>query len=117
MKRPTVYSAPDVGEQETLYLRSTIYASATIYREFVDPNEYDPNDIPPDNSLQLVPLDRDVWFGAFDGIKDQLGIVQTEEQAGWIGAFDDIKDQSGIVQTEEQAGWIGAFDEMEDTAI
>lgn len=117
MTRPTVYSAPGVGEQETLYSRSTIGASATVYREFVDPNEYDPNDIPPDNSLQLVPLNRNVWFGAFDGIKDQLGIVQTEEPAAWFGAFDDIKDQSGIVQTEEPAAWFGAFDEMEDNSI
>ena len=92
MKRPTVYSAPDVGEQETIYSRSTIYASATVYREFVDPNEYDPNDIPPDNSLQLVPLDRNAWFGAFDIMGDQLGIVQTEEQAGWFGAFDEMED-------------------------
>lgn len=117
MTRPTVYSAPGVGEQETLYSRSTIGASATVYREFVDPNEYDPNDIPPDNSLQLVPLNRNVWFGAFDVMGDQLGIVEREEMAVWLGAFDEMGEQMEIVEREEMAFWFGAFDEMEDNSI
>lgn len=80
-----------------------------------DPQEYDYTDVPTGTVFpDRVPMDTPKWEGSFVATGDQLGIVQTEEQAGWIGAFDTIEEAYGIVQTEEDAAWSGSIIEMQD---
>ena len=77
---PTVYAYPGIGAEETLYIKPTIYTSSTIYREFVDPQEYDPEDIPPDG-LGLVPMDSPGWNA--DASFRQLGQTMNTDSPGW----------------------------------
>ena len=75
--------------------------------------KYDWEEVP-ENSMGLVPMDESKWEGSFVDTCDQLGIVQTEEDALWAGAFDTMEDVQGVMQTEEDAAWSGSFVEMQD---
>lgn len=80
-----------------------------------DPQEYDYTDVPTGSLFpDRVPMDQAKWEGSFVDTDDQLGIVQTEEDALWVGAFDTMEDSQGVVQTEEDAAWSGSFVEMQD---
>lgn len=56
--------------------------------------KYDWEEVP-ENSMGLVPMDQAKWEGSFVDTCDQLGIVQTEEDALWAGAFDTMEDVQG----------------------
>lgn len=79
-----------------------------------DPQEYDYNNVPTGSLFpDRVPMDQEKWDGTLVEMGDQLGIVQTEEDAAWVGAFDTMEDVQGIVQTED-AAWSASFVEIQD---
>lgn len=105
--RPTVYAYPGIVAEESLYIKPTIYTSSTIYREFVDPQEYDPEDIPPDG-LGVVPMDRQSWnLDLKTEIREREEILERDSQ-GWaldcLYNGDYAHEREEIIEHDSQ-GW------------
>ena len=83
--RPTVYSSPGVGVEESIYNKSTLYTSASVYKEWEDPQEWDENDIPPDNSLQKIPVDSVGWKMSA-AVEERPGTMGVDS-VGWGMSF------------------------------
>lgn len=98
--RPTVYSSPGVGVEESIYSKSTLYTSASIYKEWEDPQEYDPEDIPP-YGLGLVPMDSPGWNA--DASFRQLGQTMNTDSPGWDA--DASFRQLGQTMNTDSPGW------------
>ena len=110
--RPTIYNSSGIQEQPTIYLKLSVYESYGIYNEFVDPQNYDPDDIP-DEGLGVVPLDPMGWATRFDGDREQ-DAATVKDPIGWATRFDGDREQDAAIVTD-LIGWGVAIMEASET--